>query len=98
MLGTHDDLACWELEADGLSWLIDEIPDEFDSLAQIRYQHTAAPARIERVGENHVRVRFEQPQFGVAPGQALVLYDGERVLGGGWIRQNSQPKELVEHR
>ncbi|RLS45446.1 MAG: hypothetical protein DWH84_03030, partial [Planctomycetota bacterium] len=36
-----------------------------------------------------VTVRFEEPQFGVAPGQALVLYDGDRVLGGGWIRQGS---------
>jgi tRNA-specific 2-thiouridylase len=33
-----------------------------------------------------VRVEFDEPQYGVAPGQALVMYDGERVLGGGWIR------------
>ena len=87
VLGTHDDLACRELEADGFSWLTDDLDDRFVALAQIRYQHTAAPAHIERQGPDRVRVAFDDPQFGVAPGQALVLYDGDRVLGGGWIRQ-----------
>ena len=87
-LGTHDDLACRELEADGIRWLVDRTSDTIECLAQIRYQHTAAPASIECVGEDQVRVQFTEPQFGVAPGQALVLYDGERVLGGGWIRQS----------
>ena len=86
VLGTHADLACSTLEADGVSWLADGVPSSFECLAQIRYLHTAAPARVEVRGEE-VTVRFEQPQFGVAPGQALVLYDGDRVLGGGWIRQ-----------
>jgi tRNA-uridine 2-sulfurtransferase len=86
VLGTHDDLACLRLEADGVSWLAGDLPSSFECLAQIRYLHTAAPARVEVRGEE-VTVRFEQPQFGVAPGQALVLYDGDRVLGGGWIRQ-----------
>ncbi|MBC8117496.1 MAG: tRNA 2-thiouridine(34) synthase MnmA, partial [Candidatus Saccharimonas sp.] len=86
VLGTHDDLACTTLVADGVSWLADDVPSSFECLAQIRYLHTAAPARVEVRGDE-VTVRFEQPQFGVAPGQALVLYDGERVLGGGWIRQ-----------
>ncbi|MBC8115033.1 MAG: tRNA 2-thiouridine(34) synthase MnmA, partial [Candidatus Saccharimonas sp.] len=86
VLGTHADLACSTLEADGVSWLADDVPSSFECLAQIRYLHTAAPARVDVRGDE-VTVRFEQPQFGVAPGQALVLYDGERVLGGGWIRQ-----------
>jgi tRNA-specific 2-thiouridylase len=88
VLGTYADLACDELEADGFSWLVDQIPEQLNCLAQIRYQHTAAPAQIERMGDDQVRVKFSEPQFGVAPGQALVLYDGERVLGGGWIRQS----------
>jgi len=88
VLGTHQDLACRELEADGMSWLADGLPDEFDCLAQIRYQHTAAIARVVRTAPDHVRVNFTEAQFGVAPGQALVLYEGDRVLGGGWIRQS----------
>ncbi len=88
VLGTHDDLACRELEGHKVSWLVDDVASSFECLAQIRYQHTAALARVEVRGDE-VTVRFEQPQFGVAPGQALVLYDGDRVLGGGWIRQGS---------
>jgi tRNA-specific 2-thiouridylase len=88
ILGTHDDLACHELEADGVSWLHDKLPNEFECLAQIRYQHTAAAAHVEKLSTDHVKVTFTEPQFGVAPGQALVLYEADRVLGGGWIRQS----------
>lgn len=88
VLGTHADLARTTLEADGMNWLVDDIPSRLQCLAQIRYQHTAAPAFVERVDGDRLRVQFAEPQFGVAPGQALVLYDGDRVLGGGWIRQD----------
>lgn len=87
VLGIYDDLATKDVAADGFSWLVDSLGDEFECLAQIRYQHTAAPAHAVRVDENEIRVTFSDPQFGVAPGQALVLYDGNRVLGGGWIKQ-----------
>ena len=89
VLGRYDDLACLELEADGFSWLKLDLSAQFDCLAQIRYQHTAAPAHVERLSDDRVRVRFTSPQYGVAPGQALVLYDGDRVLGGGWICQQA---------
>ena len=88
VLGTHADLACTTVEGDRMSWHGNDVPSSFECLAQIRYLHTAAPARVEVRGDD-VTVRFEEPQFGVAPGQALVLYDGDRVLGGGWIRQGS---------
>ena len=88
VLGTHADLACTTVEGDRMSWHLDEAPASFECLAQIRYLHTAAPARVEVRGDD-VTVQFDEPQFGVAPGQALVLYDGDRVLGGGWIRQGS---------
>jgi tRNA-specific 2-thiouridylase len=89
VLGTYEELACHQLEADGLSWLVDQLPDEFECLAQIRYQHTAASAKVQRMSADRVRVTFAIPQYGIAPGQALVLYDGERVLGGGWIRESA---------
>ncbi|HEY0980584.1 tRNA 2-thiouridine(34) synthase MnmA [Schlesneria sp.] len=95
VLGKYEDLACYELEADGLSWLKDHLPEKFDCLAQIRYQHTAAPAVVERISDGRVRVQFEAPQYGVAPGQALVLYEGDRVLGGGWICQPARSEVHV---
>ena len=85
VLGMKDDLACSSLEADRLNWLVEAPPSSFTCLAQIRYQHTAAEADVEIIGDDRMAVRFHKPQFGVAPGQAVVLYDGDRVLGGGWI-------------
>ncbi len=85
VLGTHDDLACQELQADRANWLVPQIPETFRCRAQIRYRHEAADAEV-RVEGQRIHVRFDEPQYGVTPGQAVVLYEGERVLGGGWIR------------
>jgi len=86
VIGTREDLACTQLEADRLNWLVDDLPVNFFCKAQIRYKHTAAEAEVQRLDEDRLRVRFLEPQYAVAPGQAVVLYDGDRVLGGGWIR------------
>jgi tRNA-specific 2-thiouridylase len=85
VLGSQADLARSELTAQGLNWLTPAIPDRLECRAQIRYQHTAAAAIVERLDPDRFRVTFREPQFGVAPGQAVVFYDGDRVLGGGWI-------------
>ncbi len=85
VLGKYDDLRCSGLEADRLNWHAWDLPQRFTALAQIRYQHRAAAAEVELLDNDRLRVCFEEPQFGVAPGQAVVLYDGDRVLGGGWI-------------
>lgn len=86
VLGRRDELAREWLEADRLNWLIDAIPARFRCEAQIRYQHVPAACEVELVDEDRLRVNFDDPQYGVAPGQAVVLYEGDRVLGGGWIR------------
>jgi tRNA-specific 2-thiouridylase len=52
--------------------------------AKVRSMARPVPAKLD--GD---RLRFEQPEFGVAPGQAAVLYDGDRVLGGGWIEETA---------
>ncbi|NLH50907.1 MAG: tRNA 2-thiouridine(34) synthase MnmA [Myxococcales bacterium] len=54
---------------------------------QIRYRHKASPARIEMADAATAVVRFNQPLRAVTPGQAAVFYDGDRVIGGGWIRE-----------
>jgi len=86
VIGAKDDLGCCVLEADRLNWLIDDIPHHLDCRAQIRYRHSPAAAEVTVLDDDRMRVRFDKPQYGVAPGQAVVLYDGDRVLGGGWIR------------
>jgi tRNA-specific 2-thiouridylase len=85
VIGTQEDLACRELEADGLNWLVPVVPPRFTCRAKIRYRHPAAAAEVFVQGDR-IRVLFEEPQYGVTPGQAVVLYEGDRVLGGGWIR------------
>jgi len=52
---------------------------------KIRHRHEPAAAMIERVGEDEILVTFDQPQRAITPGQAAVFYDGEIVVGGGWI-------------
>jgi tRNA-specific 2-thiouridylase len=53
---------------------------------KIRNKHEAAPATLDPTAEpDRVEVRFDEPQRAVTPGQAAVFYDGDLVLGGGWI-------------
>ena len=89
VVGERQELARDWLEADRLNWLVDGAGDTtaqpLRCQAQIRYRHEAAAAAVEMTGDDRVRVTFDEPQFGVAPGQAVVFYDGDRVLGGGWI-------------
>jgi tRNA-specific 2-thiouridylase len=56
-------------------------------LAKIRYNHQPAAAELRMSGDDEFEVRFEEPQTAVTPGQAVVLYDGDIVLGGGWIER-----------
>lgn len=57
-------------------------------LVQIRYRHQAVPAVVEHVDTGRVRVVFDEPVRAVTPGQAAVFYEGDRLLGGGWIERS----------
>lgn len=83
-VGDADALRTRSLVANRANFLVD-VPETFRATAKIRYLHHDAPAAIERTGEHTVRVTFDEPQRAVTPGQVVVLYDGEMVLGGGWI-------------
>lgn len=86
-MGDRDALLREELVATGVNFLSDPPSDRFQAEVKIRHLHTPAPAMIERIGEGRVRVRFDEPQRAITPGQAAVFYDGDVVLGGGWIAQ-----------
>lgn len=84
-VGDGDVLLERVLEADGVNLLAD-VPDRpFRARVQIRYLHRAAPATVEMLREGRIRVIFDEPQRAITPGQAVVFYDGEVVLGGAWI-------------
>lgn len=86
VVGTLEDLGRTELVADRLNWLVDQPEGEFDCFAKIRYNSARQPAKAQVLEDGRLAVRFLQPVNGVAPGQAVVCYDGNRVLGGGWIQ------------
>ena len=52
---------------------------------KLRSTMAPAPARLLTGADGNTVVRLDEPQFGISPGQACVFYDGDRVLGGGWI-------------
>ena len=85
VIGEKEDLGRMRLTADRLNWLVPEVPEMFRALAKIRYRHEPTPVTARLVDEDRLEVEFDEPQYGVAPGQAVVLYDEDRVLGGGWI-------------
>jgi len=85
VIGRRDELACRQLTAKRTNWLVDPPAGTFRCLAQIRYNSQPAAATATALSDDRLRVIFDEPRYGVAPGQAVVCYDGARVLGGGWI-------------
>ena len=83
ILSTEEaDLRSSGLRASGLHWYTAPPPR---CEAQIRSRHPGAPARLEFTDDGNLLVHFDEPQSAVTPGQAVAFYDGERLLGGGWI-------------
>lgn len=85
VLGKKEELDRGTLTASGANWLIEPPSSPFQASAQIRYNSNAVPARIVPIDEKNFEVQFDQPAAGVAPGQLCVVYQEDRVLGGGWI-------------
>jgi tRNA-specific 2-thiouridylase len=91
VVGESDELLCAELRAARVNWVaFDEPEDTVRAEVRVRYRHEAAPALITPLGEGRVRVRFDEPQRAITPGQATVFYRGDEVLGGGWIVRSAQ--------
>jgi tRNA-specific 2-thiouridylase len=86
-VGRNDDLLRATLSARDVNWVsIAGLPAPVRAQVKIRNRHAAAPAALSPTGDPAgVEVRFDEPQRAVTPGQAAVFYDGDLVLGGGWI-------------
>ena len=85
-VGPRDSLERSELTATGVNWISGSEPSPGTRVtARIRHRHREAAASLEPLPGRHVRVIFDEPQSAVAPGQAVVMYDGDVVVGGGWI-------------
>jgi len=85
VIGPKDSLLSSEATASRVNWLIDPPTAPIRADVKIRYHHDAAPATVHPLDGDRVRAEFDAPQSGVTPGQAMVFYQGDEVLGGGWI-------------
>ncbi|MCK4660169.1 MAG: tRNA 2-thiouridine(34) synthase MnmA [Phycisphaerae bacterium] len=86
VLGERQALLQKSLIAEKVKLLVDAPHKPFRVQAKIRYLHKAAPATATFLDHARVQVEFDEPQPAITPGQACVLYDGDVVVGGGWIQ------------
>jgi tRNA-specific 2-thiouridylase len=85
-VGPREALERTTLTASGVNWIAGTPPPAGARVtAQIRHRHREAAATIDPIDADRVSVKFDEPQHAITPGQAVVLYDAEIVLGGGWI-------------
>ena len=90
IVGDKQDLLATGLVADQINLIAERALRAFEPLpcqAKIRYNAQPVGATLRRIGDDRIRVTFDEPQSAVTPGQAVCLYDGDVVLGGGWIER-----------
>lgn len=86
VIGPKSALARPSLRAERMNWLVEPPAGPVELSAQIRYNSRAVPCTvIPRDAAESIDVQFSEPASGIAPGQLCVLYDGQQVIGGGWI-------------
>ena len=86
IVGEQDELLSDEFTAAGVNWIsFAEAEAEVRAEVRVRYRHEPAPATISPLPDGRARVKFDDPQRAITPGQATVFYRGDEVVGGGWI-------------
>jgi tRNA-uridine 2-sulfurtransferase len=88
VVGSRDELLADGAMADQVNWLADEPPRDWQPCTvKVRYNSPPLPGRVRLVAPDRLEASFDHPVSAVTPGQALVCYNGESVLGGGWVRE-----------
>jgi tRNA-specific 2-thiouridylase len=86
VVGSRDELGSTHLDATGVNWIAGGPPEGPRRVtARIRHRHQDAPATVVSTGSGTASLDFDAPQVAITPGQAVVFYDGDEVIGGGWI-------------
>lgn len=86
VIGTNEDTFHSKLAADKVNWMsITGLEGEMKVTAKIRYSHQGAPCILRMTGEDEIECRFQEPVRAITPGQAVVFYDGDIVVGGATI-------------
>jgi tRNA-specific 2-thiouridylase len=87
IVGNDESLRTTACEVQDVNWIAHEVPgDPLRASVKIRHKHIPAQATITASDTTRARIVFDTPQRAITSGQGAVFYDGERVLGGGWIR------------
>lgn len=86
VIGTGEEVFGDTLYADQLNFMsVPDLEEEVEVVAKIRYSHKGALCRIKKVGKDQIVCKFYEPQRAITPGQAVVFYQGDYVMGGGTI-------------
>jgi tRNA-specific 2-thiouridylase len=89
IVGEAGTLESTEFIAKGVNWVaFDEQLEPVCAEVKIRYRHDPAPATIHSLSGARARIIFDEPQRAITPGQATIFYNGDEVVGGGWIVKN----------
>lgn len=90
-------LFCDTLLADDVNWIsFAEPPSSLRVNAKIRYRQTEEPATVYALPDGKIRLVFDRPQRAISPGQAVVMYQGDEVLGGGTILAAERPEDEAD--
>jgi tRNA-specific 2-thiouridylase len=95
IVGPREALARRSIALHTVNWLGDGDGQGERVAVKIRSTREPVPAKVTLGSAGSATVDFDQPEEGVAPGQACVFYDGERVLGGGWIAPGGEPRSSL---
>lgn len=93
VVGTRDEATRGLFVAERLNWMRNPPQHPLKTTVQIRYRQRPVPAVVHPLGGEKAQILLDEPQFAVAPGQAAVFYDGDTVVGGGWIARNGDEEE-----
>ena len=86
VIGENEDLFTRRIVVNNFNFMsVDDIDSEVRLVGKIRYSHKGAPCVVKKIDNGFVECMFDEPQRAPTPGQALVLYDGDYVFGGGTI-------------
>jgi tRNA-uridine 2-sulfurtransferase len=88
VVGAREELFSVGLIASHMNWLVSPPAAPVEAVCKIRYRHHPVACTIRPLPEGKAEIRFAEPEKSVTPGQAAVIYDGETVLGGGWIERS----------
>jgi tRNA-specific 2-thiouridylase len=87
VVGDDDSLRTTSFQVNEVNWVsIDQPAEPIRATVKIRHKHAPAAATVEPLDATTARIAFDSPQRAITPGQGAVFYDGDRVLGGAWIK------------